>query len=85
MTAYFDDGQVTLLLGDVRECLQEMPAESVNCVVTSPPYWSLRDYGVEPTVWGGEGGCDAPRVMHVRWIGNVPTEKPQQLSLEEPS
>ena len=27
----------------------------------------------------------APRVMHVRWIGNVPTEKPQQLSLEEPS
>lgn len=26
--------------------------------VTSPPYWSLRDYGVEPTVWGGEGGCE---------------------------
>lgn len=46
MTAYFDDGQVTLLLGDVRECLRKLPTESVNCVVTSPPYWSLRDYGM---------------------------------------
>ncbi len=55
---YYDDGQVTLLHGDVRECLREMPAESVNCVVTSPPYWSLRDYGVEATVWGGEGDCE---------------------------
>lgn len=46
VTPYYDDGQVTLLLGDVREVLRELPAESVNCVVTSPPYWSLRDYGV---------------------------------------
>lgn len=47
MTPYFDDGQVTLLHGDVRERLREMPAESVNCTVTSPPYWGLRDYGVD--------------------------------------
>ncbi len=40
--------------GDVIERLREMPAESVHCIVTSPPYWSLRDYGVEPTVWGGD-------------------------------
>ncbi|MDV2503052.1 MAG: site-specific DNA-methyltransferase [bacterium] len=31
--------------------------ESVQCVVTSPPYWGLRDYGLEPTVWGGSQGC----------------------------
>ncbi len=41
--------------GDVLERLREMPSESVNCVVTSPPYWGLRDYGhdgqigLEPT------------------------------------
>jgi DNA modification methylase len=30
----------------------------VQCVVTSPPYWGLRDYGLPPTVWGGEDpGC----------------------------
>ena len=32
--------------GDVLERLREMPNESVHCVVTSPPYWGLRDYGV---------------------------------------
>jgi len=37
---------VTILTGDVREQLQTLPAESVHCVVTSPPYWGLRDYGV---------------------------------------
>lgn len=34
-------------VGDVREKLREMPDESVHCVVTSPPYWGLRDYNVE--------------------------------------
>lgn len=31
---------------------------SVNCCVTSPPYWGLRDYGLEPEVWDGEPGCE---------------------------
>lgn len=34
-----------LLVGDVKAKLKELPDESVNCVVTSPPYWGLRDYG----------------------------------------
>jgi len=34
-----------ILVGDVRDKLKELPDESVNCVVTSPPYWGLRDYG----------------------------------------
>lgn len=34
------------MIGDVRAKLAELPAESVDCVVTSPPYWGLRDYGV---------------------------------------
>lgn len=38
---------VLILLGDVRERLREMPADSIDCVVTSPPYWNLRDYGVD--------------------------------------
>ena len=35
-----------ILVGDVRARLAELPDESVHCVVTSPPYWGLRDYGV---------------------------------------
>lgn len=37
---------VRILIGDVRERLRELPDESVHCVVTSPPYFGLRDYGV---------------------------------------
>lgn len=34
-----------LLIGDCRETLKTLPAESIHCCVTSPPYWGLRDYG----------------------------------------
>lgn len=37
---------VTVLVGDVRQRMAELPDESVQCVVTSPPYWGLRDYGM---------------------------------------
>jgi len=36
-----------LLTGDVRERLTELPDASVQCCVTSPPYWGLRDYGID--------------------------------------
>src|SRR5882724_3120352 len=35
---------LTILCGDAIEKLRELPAESVHCCVTSPPYWGLRDY-----------------------------------------
>lgn len=44
-----------ILLGDCRETLRTLPDASVQCCVTSPPYWGLRDYGhdgqlgLEPT------------------------------------
>lgn len=34
-----------ILTGDVRQRLAELPEKTVQCVVTSPPYWGLRDYG----------------------------------------
>ena len=36
-----------ILQGDALEKLKELPDESVDCVITSPPYWALRDYGVD--------------------------------------
>lgn len=38
---------VKILIGDVRDGLRSLPAGSVQCCVTSPPYWGLRDYGVD--------------------------------------
>lgn len=43
----FGSDKVILAVGDVIERLREMPDQSVHCVVTSPPYYGLRDYGVE--------------------------------------
>jgi len=39
-------GPVVLYVGDCREVLQRIPSKSVQCCVTSPPYWGLRDYDV---------------------------------------
>lgn len=49
--------RLTILCGDVLEKLAELPDESVNCCVTSPPYWGLRDYGTAQ--WeGGDSNCN---------------------------
>lgn len=44
---------VTVLTGDCRDLLREMPADSVHCCVTSPPFFHVRDYGI-PTQMGRE-------------------------------
>lgn len=36
-----------VIVGDVIDGLRTLPADSVQCCVTSPPYWGLRDYGVD--------------------------------------
>ena len=37
----------TILHGDSLEMLRTLPDECVQCCITSPPYWGLRDYGVD--------------------------------------
>lgn len=55
MSLYYVDDTVTLLHGDATAVLAACPDASVDCVVTSPPYWGLRDYGGEPEQIGLEG------------------------------
>lgn len=66
-----------LLAGHVLDKLAELPADSVHCVVTSPPYWGLRSYGTEPQVWGGDPGHEhewvATRGDVI--VGNCPSRK----------
>ena len=53
MTIYYQDDAVTLHHGDALEVLRSLPDASVDCCVTSPPYFGLRDYG-EPGQYGLE-------------------------------
>jgi site-specific DNA-methyltransferase (cytosine-N4-specific) len=46
VTPYYADPSLTVHIGDCRAVMADMEPESVHCVVTSPPYWGLRDYGV---------------------------------------
>lgn len=52
--------------GDVLDRLREMPDESVQCCVTSPPYWGLRDYGVD-----GQIGLEASPDEHITKLVEV--------------
>jgi len=57
MTEHYRDDWLTVHLGDCREVMAAMEPESVHCVVTSPPYWGLRDYGT--AAWqGGDADHD---------------------------
>lgn len=64
-----------ILVGNCRERLRELAAESAHCVVTSPPYWGLRDYGTEPVAWGdgwvGSLGLEPTPEMYVTHILEV--------------
>jgi site-specific DNA-methyltransferase (adenine-specific) len=53
-----------LLHGDALETLKTLPSESVQCVVTSPPYWDARDYQVE-----GQYGLEThPRIYLAKMV-----------------
>jgi len=41
----------TIHCKDALDGLRELPNDSIDCVMTSPPYWSQRDYGIPPTTW----------------------------------
>ena len=64
---YWDNGVTRLYHTDARGI--PLPDESAHCVVTSPPYWNLRDYGLSPGVWGGDPH-HAHEWAHDRWYVN---------------
>lgn len=43
--------------GDCLDLMAKMEPDSIDCIVTSPPYWGLRDYG-DPKAWGLEPTLD---------------------------
>jgi len=57
MKPFYERVDLQIWCGDCRDVLREMAPESVHLCVTSPPYLALRDYGIEPSIWGGEAEC----------------------------
>ena len=59
--------------GDCLTVLRSMPDKSVQCCVTSPPYWGLRDYGTSQWVGGNQNCEHGVR----RWEGDKQTQGAQ--------
>jgi DNA modification methylase len=47
-----------IIQGSSPAALTAFESESIHSVVTSPPYFGLRDYGTEPLLWGGDPDCE---------------------------
>lgn len=56
--AYYKDNDIAIYQGDALSVLRNLPDNLVDCVVTSPPYWGLRDYGTPPQIWDGYPNCN---------------------------
>lgn len=72
---YHDDGTVRLLLGDALQQLRTLPDGSVDCIVTSPPYYQLRNYG-QP----GQYGLEATPADYVEQMRQVFAEARRVLA-----
>ena len=60
---YYETAEGSIYCGDALEILKSMDSCSVQCCITSPPYWGLRDYGT--ATWeGGDSEC-----KHIASIG----------------
>ncbi len=59
--------------GHALSVLRQMPDGCVDLIVTSPPYWGLRDYRTEPLIWDDPGNCE-----HL-WGEELPEHHPGQV------
>ena len=50
--------KIKLMNGNVLEMLRNIPYESIDCVVSSPPYYGLRSYKGADAIWGGNPECE---------------------------
>ncbi|MCF3101469.1 site-specific DNA-methyltransferase [Streptomyces roseoverticillatus] len=74
---YYRDDTVTLLLGDALKVLGDLPDASVDCIVTSPPYYGLRDYGAP-----GQYGLEPSPTEYVERMRDVFAEARRILAVD---
>lgn len=67
-----------IIIGNSLDELRKFPTESIDMVVTSPPYWALRDYKSTPVVWGGEPNCSHEWNDHIE-----STQDPEDVDVDD--
>lgn len=51
--------------GNAPDIMKTFPGKSINCCITSPPYWGLRDYGTDPVKWPEVSFCPMPGLPEI--------------------
>lgn len=72
------NSKIELYSGNCLDVLKQLPKESINCCITSPPYYGLRDYGTDPLIWDVQEGCE-----HV-WGPKLKRKMPIKLGKQIP-
>ena len=60
-----------IYLGNTLDVLKTFPDESINCCVTSPPYWALRDYRTDGVIWDGDPDCEHEFELETKITNNA--------------
>jgi site-specific DNA-methyltransferase (cytosine-N4-specific) len=61
-----EDNPLIVLQGDTRDIIKKLPDNSFQCVVTSPPYWGVRDYGV-----AGQIGAEMDLNVYIKTLVGI--------------
>ena len=79
-----------IVCGDCLEVMKDWPDGSINCCISSPPYWALRDYGTGKWI-GGDSECDhlgepkrTQAGFNERYSGKPPKNTDKQSELRTP-
>ncbi len=48
---------IEVQIGDSRQLIHGLADKSIDCIVTSPPYWGLKYYKTEPIIFDGISDC----------------------------
>lgn len=69
----YGDFRNTILHGNCCELLDGLPEKSIQTVVTSPPYWALRDYSLPESAWKSTGwsGCLGLEPTMEMWLSHI--------------
>jgi site-specific DNA-methyltransferase (cytosine-N4-specific) len=59
--------KVKIIQGHVLEALKQIPDNSIDCIITSPPYWGLRKYpDSADVIWDGDPNCEHEWETYIR-------------------
>jgi DNA modification methylase len=75
------NGRCKIYQGHALDVLKQLPAESVQTCITSPPYYGLRSYGTHPQVWDAAEGCEHSWVAFTR-KGTTGGKKSQKVHVK---